>query len=144
MWIPAQLTHDECALLRQGLPDTQETVCLFLTVGNFLVNEITMSYFLNSTEFKKIGSTEASLVFSWFERKTVESQGLQIIILRGVCIYVRLPVFPSVVKAISLKTDTLKNGPFLLNPIFLKLIPCVKENWYFILPANTTNHFILR
>lgn len=40
---------------------------------------------MNSREFIKIGTTEASLVFSWLKRKTVESGGLHIIILRGVC-----------------------------------------------------------
>lgn len=64
-------------------------------MGNFLVNEITMSYFMNLTEFIKIGTTEVSLVFSWFKMKTVESQGLQIIILRGkeMCVYLPMLSF---------------------------------------------------
>jgi hypothetical protein len=53
-------------LLRQGLPITQGTVHLFLTGGNFLVNEIMMSYFMNSIEFIKIGTTDTRLVFFFF------------------------------------------------------------------------------
>lgn len=80
-------------LLRQGLPITQGTVHLFLTGGNFLVNEIMMSYFMNSIEFIKIGTTDTRLVFffSWFKRKIVERQSLQITILRGVVVCVCPP-----------------------------------------------------
>jgi hypothetical protein len=54
---------DEYTLLRKGLPNIQEMVYLFLTVGKFLVNEITMSYRVNGVHKNKKNSSSNSCFF---------------------------------------------------------------------------------
>lgn len=73
---------------------------------------------MNSSEFIKIGTTEASLVFSWLKRKTVESGGLHIIILRGVCTWMCRSVLSVCHERNAYQNIHLKKLVTLLNPIF--------------------------
>ena len=121
----ASLIHDEYTLQRKGLPSIKETVCLFLTMGKFVVylkkkkKKKNQSYWVNEVCNNKSSN---SCLFMGQKYNGWESKPL-IYLFEGVCVCVcvwaHMYKVLSIIRSISIRIETFKKRRIALFPSFL-------------------------